>query len=155
MIEPAKEAVGVDFSVQLVEAYLYEAQIVRRSRTAVDADEPSLNAGPRSFSHDETNSRLVVLLGAEIKFPFSGDRTAIAEVTCSVFGVFSYSGKPQEQVLQAFPGREGLIILWPYLRAYVAQIAGMTGLHLPPVPTLDVLATLGRTIGDQPAPTEG
>lgn len=142
-IEPA-QAPAARFTVQLLQAYVYEVHVTRRERREGDADEPSLNAGPRTFNHSESDRRLVVLLAGQIAFPFSDGLNAVAEIDCSVFGTFSYDGQPTEEQLRAFPQREGTVILWPYLRACVAQIAGMTGLQLPPVPTLDVLAFTGR-----------
>ena len=128
------------FGVELRQAFVYELGVSRRARTEADDDKPSLGVGPQAFSHDSDKNTLTVLIGGEIRFPFGEDAVAMADVKCSVFGVFSYHGQMDPEVLRVFPTREGLIILWPYLRSGIAQIAGMTGLQLPPLPTLDVVA---------------
>ena len=152
MSEPQGPVQG--FSVQLREAYLYELSVTRRERVDTDTREASLQAGPGAHSRDDANHRFSVLVGGDIQFPFGDGLNAIAEVKCAVLGVFTYVGDPDEDLLAIFPGREGLIILWPYLRSAVAQVAGMTGLQLPPVPTLDVMATLARP-EEPPAAIEG
>jgi preprotein translocase subunit SecB len=144
MTEPRDSVNVPGFSVQLREAYVYEVSVTRRERTESEEAEPSLQAGPGAFNRDDAQHRFSVLVGGDIQFPFGDGLKAVAQVKCSVLGVFTYTGQPDEELLRVFPSREGLIILWPYLRAAVAQVAGMTGLQLPPIPTLDVMATLGN-----------
>lgn len=151
MSEPQGPVPG--FSVQLREAFVYELSITRRERVDTDTREASLQAGPGAHSRDDANHRFSLLVGGDIQFPYGDGTSAIAEVKCAVLGVFAYVGEPNEDLLAVFPAREGLIILWPYLRAAVAQVAGMTGLQLPPVPTLDVMATLA-TPEEPPAERE-
>ncbi len=141
------------FSIQMIEAFVYEASVVRRGRTADDPAEPTLEAGPRAANRVEDQPRFNVLIGASISFPFGDGLAAVAELSFSVLGVFQYTGELDKELFRVFPQREGLIMLWPYLRATAAQLGSMTGLPLPALPTLDVMATLSAA--NQAVPANG
>jgi hypothetical protein len=75
------------------------------------------------------------VLKAEIRFPFRDE--AIAEVDCSAYATFSRAIPFDDELKGRFVERDGIIILWPHLRAYVAQVGQMMGLPFPPLPLLN------------------
>ena len=151
MIEPLGPSQAPSFSVQMIDAHLYEASVGRRARTPEEPPEPTLQSGPRAVSRDDTKSQFSVLVGVDIGLPFGDELGAFAEIKFSVLGSFAYTGDLNEELFQVFPGREAVLMLWPYLRAAAAQLAGMTGLPIPVLPTLDVVAALNREVQLAPA----
>jgi len=97
MIAPSAQVQAPTFSVQMVEAYLYEASLVRRPRNPDESPEPSLDLRPRVVSREEAVPRFSVCMTVEIRLPFgSGLGDATAEFKVSVLGVFEYTGDLDE-----------------------------------------------------------
>ena len=128
------------FSVQLVDSYLYRVSLERGEATDQEKGKPTLAVTlPDQVGLSEDGSRFATVLQAQIRFPYNDDR-AIAKLTCSVAGVFQSKSPLARDAMQAFAQKEGVLLLYPYLRASVGQIWRMTGLTAPPLPTLDVLS---------------
>lgn len=84
----------------------------------------------------------------------------MADLRCSVAGIFRID-EPDAIYHGRFSSRESVVLIYPYLRASVGQVWRMSGIQVPPMPTLDTLSLLsaidsapGETPPDvnQPAP---
>ncbi len=139
MNEPQDPALPL-FSTQLRDAYLFEASIKRREKQPEDASAPTLNATldpPRPGSDANSFSQM---LRVAIGVPFN-EGAALLELSCTYDGVFASSTTPLTQAeIDAMASRTTMVLLWPYLRAGVAELGRMTGIPVPPLPTLDVLS---------------
>ena len=72
----------------------------------------------------------------------SNSRKGILELSCVYSGVFASSGPLSQDEIDSMAERTTTVLLWPYLRAGVAEIARMTGVPIPQIPTLDVAGFL-------------
>jgi preprotein translocase subunit SecB len=63
----------------------------------------------------------------------------VADVFVVVQGTFNSESEIDDDLYATFIQFTPVALLWPYARAYVAQIAQMVGLMIPPLPSLDVL----------------
>jgi hypothetical protein len=139
------------FDVQLVGATVHEIRTSRRRRKRTDSDKPIIESWLQPHLHAGPEEGLfTVLAGADVTH-VAGPRQ-MATVHCSVMGFFSYRGAVSDEMLTRFQHVESMVLLWPYLRAAVAELARMMDTDLPPLPTLDVLKELQRDSGDEQGP---
>lgn len=134
------------YSTQLRDAYLYEVTLTRRDRIAEDDSTPSLNAslGVPLLAKDSTS--FSQLIAANVFVPFN-DGKAILEMRCVYNGVFASSGGPlSADDVKTLAERTTTVLLWPYLRAGMSEIARMTGVAIPRIPTLDVAGFLRQPL---------
>lgn len=140
--------------VQMVDAYLHGVHLERRDRVEGDPPGPTLVVGLAGQTDPEGQPpTFAVILEAQIVAPFNDGR-AIAELRCSVVGIFSVL-QPETLDLGRFTSRESVVLIYPYLRASVGQIWRMSGIPMPPIPTLDTLSllqTIDGTEGEPAAP---
>ncbi|HVA85949.1 MAG TPA: protein-export chaperone SecB [Candidatus Saccharimonadales bacterium] len=125
------------FAIQLIDAYLYDGQ-VRRSPLRDWAGEPpgSLTVKIEERSVNEERSQVQVQIRVEVVFEFR--EGAVVDIEAAVRGVFALGSGVDNDFLEAFTKREALVLLWPYLRSTIADIAGLTQTSVAPLPTLDV-----------------
>jgi preprotein translocase subunit SecB len=127
------------FPFQLVDAYLRACQVQRRDALA---DDPEL---PTFVTHLETRGRedppgLDADLTVTVTLRFRPEASCV--ITATITGVFVKTGELRDVDEQRFRGADCAVLLWPYARAHVGELARMTGLQLPPLPTIDVRETL-------------
>lgn len=127
--------------VQLVDAYLHEVTIARQG--GLDAPpKPSLfvTQSQVEWLGNSERTRFAILLQADVVWPFNDGRAA-GNMSTTVAGIFAVAGPMTDEEVAGFAGREGLMLVYPYLRSMVGQLWRLTGIPAPPIPTLDVLGT--------------
>ena len=140
--------------VQMLDAYVHEVHLERRDR--VDGDPPglALEVGIAGQTQPGGESSVfAVILQAHVVAPFNEDR-ATADLRCSVTGVFRIDD-PSAVDQGRFSSREAVVLIYPYLRASVGQVWRMSGITVPPMPTLDtvaLLAAIDAMPGIEPSP---
>jgi preprotein translocase subunit SecB len=129
------------FHLQLVDAYLYHASVARVSNPSANTtDPPTLEVRPESASTQEDDRVLVVVIGAKVGVAFrEGHRL---EIDCATAGHFRSERPITEAEGREFTENSALVLIYPYLRAHVGELGRMSGIHVPPLPTLDVSASL-------------
>ena len=137
-VEPARLP---GFSLQLADAYLYQATVARVDDPAAKlGDQPTLEIRRVSVSIQEEDRVLVVVIGAKVSVAFrEGHRL---EVDCATAGHFRSQDPIKEADGREFADNSALVLIYPYLRANIGEIGRMTGLAIPALPTLDVSGTL-------------
>ena len=129
--------------VQFVDAYLYEGRVYREK--VIDGD-PSAGTQltPRIIGHELTDGghELKVVLKVEVAFMFREAARAVIEA--DVIGHFRSQSIIEPDGAKSWATREALMLMWPYARAIVSQLAGAMHVSFPPLPTLDVVRTLAE-----------
>jgi preprotein translocase subunit SecB len=125
------------YGVQLADVYLYELGVTRRVRTDSDPIEPTLDVSIQGQTLDESGTSLQLILRATIEFPFR-DSEALANIACSAFGQFLSEARLEEGRAVQFAQREGLALMYPYLRSMVGVVTRLMALPAAPLPVLDV-----------------
>lgn len=127
--------------VQMLDAYVHEMHLERRDRVAGDPPGLALEVSIAGQTEpDGGSSVFAVILQAHVLAPFNEDR-ATADLRCSVTGIFRVDD-PSAVDQGRFSSREAVVLIYPYLRASVGQVWRMTGITIPPMPTLDTVALL-------------
>ncbi len=83
----------------------------------------------------------------ESNAPISPDERAVRQVT--VDGAFIAADDLTGDYYDEFTNRTPLVLLWPYARAYLADLGRMLGVSLPPLPTIDALDPLEPRTGGE------
>jgi preprotein translocase subunit SecB len=130
------------FGYQLVDVYLHDCSVVRRELPAEGPERPTFATGIETRDREEPPG-FTAILTVEAKFRFRPE--AFCEVESRTAGVFVRVGELAPEDDQRFREIDCAVLLWPYARATVGEIVRMTGLELPPLPTVDVRATLSNT----------
>lgn len=127
--------------VQLVDAYLHEVTLERKGVS--ESPEPSLfvTQSQVEWIGGSDRTRFAILLQADLVWPFNDGR-AVGNLSVTVAGIFAVSDEMTDEAVGAFAGREGLVLVYPYLRSMVGQLWRLTGIPAPPIPTMDVLGTV-------------
>ena len=135
-------------SIQLVDVYLWELH-VDREPTPVPQELPTLE--PKVVGHDLSDDRreLKVLLQVQVTYQFREEARAVVQLT--LIGMFRNEAEFTEDDAKAYADGAAFVLMWPYARAMVAQIAGTMQVAFPPLPTLDVMRTLAQLTS--PVPT--
>jgi len=133
-----------EFGYQLVASYLFDCTV---TRTDEDYPErPTFATGLETQDRDELPGFLALLtVQAEFRIRVG----AKCRIESKTAGVFRRVGDLDPESDSKFRQLDCAVILWPYARATVGEIARMTGLDLPPLPTVDVRRTLGTQAKDQ------
>ena len=134
------------YSIQLRDAYLYEATVARRDARPGDDPAPSLNAGTSLPELQPDSNLFTQLISVAVAVPFN-DGKAVLELKCAYNGVFASAldAKLTRQEIDLIAERTTTVLLWPYLRAGIGELARMTGVDVPQIPTLDVVRFLTPT----------
>ncbi len=123
------------YSIQMETAYLYELHVTREPGTGTP-EGPVLEPSVVGHNLSPDGLTLSVLLRAKAGMTFREDVAAI--IDCTMLGVFRSTQPIDPAAAAEFSIREGLVLLWPYLRATIADIATRLQLAFPLLPTLDV-----------------
>jgi preprotein translocase subunit SecB len=123
--------------VALVEVATYEITARRRPRAADETDErPTADITVDGHQVSDDGQKLTIVLRASIRLPFAGP--AVAELDVSVYGTFARGLPFTDDLTTRFVQRDAVVILWPHLRASVADLGRLMGLPFPPLPLLNV-----------------
>jgi preprotein translocase subunit SecB len=136
------------YPVQLVGARLYSAQLARRGPIETDPEGPGLDFGVRAHSVREDLRGLSVLVGATVTVRLNSE--IVASIECAIDGTFNSDVLLTDDFVTEFINGGAKVILWPYLRAAVGEVARMAEVDAPPLPTLDVLNVLEAARESQP-----
>ena len=138
------------YPVQLRGARLYLAHLVRRKREATDPAGPGLDFSVRTHVVREDRRGLSVLVGATVTIPMQPE--IVASIECAIDGTFESEVPLTEEFVHEFVAGGATVILWPYLRAAVGEVARLAEIDAPPLPTLDVLNLLEADGQSSPGP---
>lgn len=136
-----EDAVSVDLPIypfQFADAYLFEASVRRLPNAAEGTgDAPTLEIGAVSAHVQEEDRVLVATIGATVAVPYgSGNRL---EIACQTSGHFRSENPIEAATADSFLPT-AFVLIYPYLRAHVSELAKMTALAVPPLPTIDAEA---------------
>lgn len=131
------------YEIQLSGVRVWELKAARPKRSTEESGSgaAAVDTGRASdwISDDRTSMR--VLWRATVQYPYSPTR--VASIECTVEGRFTATAPVPPRAFERFKDREAFVLLWPYLRAAVAQIAAMMEAKVPPLPTVDVRKVVG------------
>ncbi len=135
---PPEDAGSVELPIypfQFVDAYLFDAAVKRVPIVAEGAgDQPTLQLSAVSAHVQEADRVLVATIGASVAVPFgSGNRL---EIACQTSGHFRSENPIEAATADSFLPT-AFVLIYPYLRAHVSELARMTALAVPPLPTID------------------
>lgn len=153
---PAPSADAPAFDTQLDNAFVHELSAVRRKVTADDPSGPTVNALSPSAVMSEDREGFSVQWSVRVFAPT--DAGEAVEINCTVEGQFSRDVPVDDELFSSFRTRESFILLWPYARSAVGEIARMLALDIPPLPTVDVrrfLRPRAEFAAEEPAVDEG
>jgi hypothetical protein len=137
------------FPVGLVDAYLYETSVRRINRRSKAKEaRPTLDTTVLGHTVENDGRDLAVLLQGEVRMPYREIKEIV--IRCSVLGQFRSGSPVSGAQVEAFANRDAIVLLYPYLRAMTGEIGRMTGLPVPPLPTMDVTQFIA-THKDEPA----
>jgi len=137
---PAADPRLPEYPVQLVGARLYSAALIRRKPVETDSEGPGLDFAVRAHSVRPDLHGLSVLVGATVTVRLHSE--IVASIDCAIDGTFESAIPLVDDFIAEFINGGAKVILWPYLRAAVGEIARMAEVDAPPLPTLDVLSAL-------------
>jgi preprotein translocase subunit SecB len=125
------------YPLQFVDAYLFDAAVRRVPNVAGASDEPALHLSAVSAHVQEEDRVLVATIGASVAVPYgSGNRL---EIACQTSGHFRSEGSIEAATADSFLPT-AFVLIYPYLRAHIGELARMTALAVPPLPTIDAEA---------------
>lgn len=126
------------YPFQFVDAYLFDAAVKRVPNVAEgEGDQPTLQLSAVSAHVQEDDRVLVATIGASVAVPFgSGNRL---EIACQTSGHFRSENPIEPATVDSFLPT-AFVLMYPYLRAHVSELAKMTALAVPPLPTIDAEA---------------
>jgi preprotein translocase subunit SecB len=130
----------VTYGIQLGGAYLHQARVSRAAPVPEEKRQLTLDVQIHGIDIDRGGKRFAVVLAAVVAVPFR--ETALLNIECSVAGEFVAEKRTRKATLEAFARREAVLLLWPYLRAMLGQLGSLTGIQVPPLPIVNVLAML-------------
>lgn len=142
------------YRIRLAEAYLYEARVRRSARRRpASSAKPTLKTSLAEWSVEDDGHTILVTIDAEVRMPYRGGASDLV-LNASTLGQFRSPDAIEEDAAAAFAGSEAVVLLFPYLRAMVGEIGRLTGLGVPPLPTLDVVEFLEQQTAIPPRATD-
>ena len=133
-----REVIG---PIQFASVYLYD---LRATRTALAAgtppSEPEFEPSIAHYELSDDNLRLIVILRGIATVQFR--ETAKATVDASVLGEFKSAAPIDIDAARQFAYKDAMLLLWPYLRAQVANTAVAMQVEFPPVPIISAAGLL-------------
>ncbi len=132
------------FPYQLVDAYMLDCSVTRSAVQDSDPERPIFVTGLATTDRDEPPG-FDAQLAVEVRWRFRPEYTCAVKAT--TLGVFLRQGDVDPDSDARFRSIDCAVLLWPYVRAVVAELVRMTGLQLAPLPTIDVRAFLDTLPG--------
>jgi hypothetical protein len=128
------------FPFQLVDAYLMSSSLTRRESKPDDPDRPRFRTSIGTEDQPDLDGFLAHL---QVDAVFTFRPGATCELSACTTGVFLRVEGADPEIEGQFRSSDCAVILWPYARATVAELARMAGLtDIPPLPTIDVRSSL-------------
>ena len=142
MTDARAEAAPILYPIQLVDVHCVTVHGEHKQKPA-DAlpEEAAVRLGITPL--DDARRAFRARLDVQINAPSPADGQ-YAELLVTVQGSFASEADIAEELYTSYVEFTPVALLWPYARAYLAQVAAMLGIAIPPLPSLDVLA-LGRS----------
>jgi preprotein translocase subunit SecB len=127
-----------NFAYQLVDVYLTDSRIERRTAEPDDPLQPTFETGLASEDgpKDGPEGAFVAHLHVVVKFRFRDE--AVITVAATTTGFFTREGSLESDLAERFKTIDCAVLLWPYARANIGELGRMTNVGLPPLPTVDV-----------------
>ena len=142
------------FALQIADAYLYDSSVTRvPTLDAKPGDNPSAEIYAHSWHIQENDRVLVVVIGARASAPFREGQ--VLKVECTTAGHFRSEVPLTRESVADFAAGTALLLIYPYLRANVGELARMTGISVPSLPTLDAAGVLSALSGGGGEPATG
>jgi preprotein translocase subunit SecB len=144
----SKESAGLlskTHPIQLTEVYLFESEVRRAPSEERFKDGPVLDLAV-GLPEEWSDPAFSVRLSGEVHFSFREE--AAIHIKADMLGEFLSPDDTQPEDRQTFGATQAPILLWPYLRAAVSELARMTGIGVPVLPTLDVVAATQALVDD-------
>ena len=136
---------SITFPIQMANAYLHELHITRTVEP-IRSEGPTLDPSIVGHSLSPDGRTLTLLLRAKVRASFRPE--AFATIDCTMMGVFQAEAPIDAARAGGFSVRVGLVLLWPYLRSTIADMAAHLQIDFPTLPTLDVTQLL-NIVADQ------
>ena len=136
---------SIAFPIQMQDVYLYEVRVTRTPEP-IGPGGPTLEPSIVGHGVQPDGRTLTLLLKVVAKAEFRPE--AFATIECTMMGVFVANAAIDPARAAAFSAREGIVLMWPYLRATMADLAARLQIPFPILPTLDVTQLL-RILADQ------
>jgi preprotein translocase subunit SecB len=122
------------FGYQLVDSYLLDASVTRRSAAVDELERPNIDLSLDTEDRYDLPGFLAVL-SVDVQFQFLPE--AICEIRTRTMGVLRRVGEMDPSEEKRFRETDCAVLLWPYARTNVGELVRMLGLSFPPLPTLD------------------
>jgi preprotein translocase subunit SecB len=129
------------YPIQITDVHCLRTSCRRRQRRPNDPDTPALDIQVKSAGLNEDGRGFGVALRVKALVPVL--ESEIAEVLVVVVGAFGSDDPIDPAVHAAFVANTPIVQLWPYARAYMAELGTMLGIALPPLPLINALARQG------------
>jgi hypothetical protein len=139
--EASADAPSVLHPIQLVDVHCATVRAEHRAKDP-EAKPDSAGVSLGLTPLDDTRRTFGARLDVKISGP-SPNEDEIAELAVVVQGTFTSDADIPDEMYARYTEFTPVALLWPYARAYLAQLASMLGAAIPPLPSLDVLG-LGR-----------
>lgn len=136
---PAEDAPA--YEIQLAGVRVWEVSGTRPVENDPELRDSSVDAARTSDWISDDRTSLRVRWRATVRYPYALTRVII--ISCTVEGRFTATAPVPQRAFERFKDREAFVLLWPYLRASVAQVAAMMDAKVPPLPTVDVRKVVG------------
>ncbi len=150
MTEEPAGVLSTTYPIQLTDVYLFESVVRRGDYEEQFKDGPVLDLGvgqPEEWSDPIFTMRLI----GEVHFSFR--EGAAIHIKADMLGEFRSPEDIEPAQRKSFGDTQAMILLWPYLRAAVSELSKMTGISVPVLPTLDVVAVT-QALADQMRDTQ-
>lgn len=121
------------YAIQLGAVYCVVARVERSDQVEDQATDQAVRIGSTPLEEDKRSFKCRLALDWVV--PILSGEMAHLEVT--VQGQFASTDDISIEDHAAFVSYTPLVMLWPYARAYVAELARMIGAELPPLPLID------------------
>lgn len=131
---------GLASPLQFLESYVYEAHVTRELAKDAAPSQPQLRQEVAGHELSPDGLHITVLVRVVVTYKYRD--TAIATIDCVILGHFVSSTPVKNEAAAEFAGGNAIVILWPYLRAAVAQLAVSMQVPFPPLPMIDIGMTL-------------
>lgn len=148
MTEASAPAPPSLFPIQLVEVHCATVRAQHKNKDEAASTEEAgfrLSLTPLDGARRAFGARLDV----GITTP-SNIEDELADLFVVVQGTFTSENEIDDDLYARFIEFTPVVLLWPYARAYMGQLAMMLGLVIPPLPSLDVLG-----LGNQKSAADG
>lgn len=141
------------FPYQLVDAYLFEASVERRTAGEDDPAAPRFRTSYQAIDWPEGHG-FIGRLTVEAIYRFREEALCVIRCTTQAHFASVDDASTSEDDAAQFRERDSAVLIWPYARGHVGELVRMMSLSLPPLPTVDVRRALEQLPLEVDEPTE-